>query len=136
MMQAIVSSRILPPFSFLLVPLCFPVGHPTNLMNVLIRQFMKKVRSPISRFQAGPSSVLLSNAFYIGLLPAGRCAGPALRGADWLSNNRIQSLGCCCLAGGTCSVLASCHVGKYALFVCSLVIASGLSFRTAVESLQ
>jgi FHS family L-fucose permease-like MFS transporter len=107
------------PF-ILVTALFFLWGIPSNLNDVLIRQFMKSFA--ISRFQAG----LVQSAFYMGYFLLAMPAALLMRKVGYKTGFVIGLL----LLGTGCFLFwPAALAGRYGFFLCALfVIASGLSF--------
>jgi FHS family L-fucose permease-like MFS transporter len=107
------------PF-ILVTALFFLWGIPSNLNDVLIRQFMKSFA--ISRFQAG----LVQSAFYMGYFLLAMPAALLMRKVGYKAGFVIGLL----LLGTGCFLFwPAALAGRYGFFLCALfVIASGLSF--------
>ena len=107
------------PF-ILVTALFFLWGIPSNLNDVLIRQFMKSFA--ISRFQAG----LVQSAFYMGYFLLAMPAALLMRKVGYKAGFIIGLL----LLGTGCFLFwPAALAGRYGFFLCALfVIASGLSF--------
>jgi FHS family L-fucose permease-like MFS transporter len=115
----LIPQGVLLPF-FLVTALFFLWGTPSNLNDVLIRQFMKAFA--ISRFRAG----LVQSAFYMGYFLLAMPAALLMRRYGY-KFGFITGL----LLFGTGSILfwPAAIVGRYGFFLAALfVIASGLSF--------
>src|ERR1700761_5287922 len=107
------------PF-FLVTALFFLWGVPSNLNDVLIRQFMKSFA--ISRFQAG----LVQSAFYMGYFLLAIPAALLMRKRGYKFGIVVGLL---LFAGGTFLFWPAALLGRYGFFLFALfVIASGLSF--------
>jgi FHS family L-fucose permease-like MFS transporter len=107
------------PF-FLVTALFFMWGVPSNLNDVLIRQFMKSFA--ISRFQAG----LVQSAFYLGYFVLAIPAALLMRRMGYKFGIVIGLL---LFASGTFLFWPAALLGRYGFFLFALfVIASGLSF--------
>src|SRR6201996_1305045 len=107
------------PF-FLVTALFFMWGVPSNLNDVLIRQFMKSFA--ISRFQAG----LVQSAFYLGYFLLAIPAALLMRRMGYKFGIVVGLL---LFAGGTFLFWPAALLGRYGFFLLALfVIASGLSF--------
>src|ERR1700723_905141 len=107
------------PF-FLVTALFFLWGVPSNLNDVLIRQFMKAFA--ISRFRAG----LVQSAFYMGYFLVALPAAMLMKRYGYKFGFTIGLL-----LFGTGAILfwPAAIVGKYGFFLAALfIIASGLSF--------
>jgi FHS family L-fucose permease-like MFS transporter len=104
----------------LVTALFFLWGIPSNLNDVLIRQFMKSFA--ISRFQAG----LVQSAFYMGYFVLAMPAALLMRKVGYKAGFVIGLL----LLGTGCFLFwPAALAGRYGFFLCALfVIASGLSF--------
>jgi FHS family L-fucose permease-like MFS transporter len=104
----------------LVTALFFLWGIPSNLNDVLIRQFMKSFA--ISRFQAG----LVQSAFYMGYFLLAMPAALLMRKVGYKAGFVIGLL----LLGMGCFLFwPAALAGRYGFFLCALfVIASGLSF--------
>jgi FHS family L-fucose permease-like MFS transporter len=107
------------PF-ILVTALFFLWGIPSNLNDVLIRQFMKSFA--ISRFQAG----LVQSAFYMGYFLLAMPAALLMRKVGYKAGFVVGLL----LLGTGCFLFwPAALAGRYGFFLCALfVIASGLSF--------
>jgi len=104
----------------LVTALFFLWGIPSNLNDVLIRQFMKSFA--ISRFQAG----LVQSAFYMGYFLLAMPAALLMRKAGYKAGFVI---GLFLFGVGTFLFWPAAVVGRYEFFLVALfVIASGLSF--------
>jgi MFS transporter, FHS family, L-fucose permease len=107
------------PF-FLVTALFFLWGVPSNLNDVLIRQFMKSFA--ITRFQAG----LVQSAFYMGYFLLAIPAALLMRKMGYKFGIVVGLL---LFAGGTFLFWPAALLGRYGFFLFALfVIASGLSF--------
>src|ERR1700726_3653815 len=107
------------PF-FLVTALFFMWGLPSNLNDVLIRQFMKSFA--ISRFQAG----LVQSAFYLGYFLLAIPAALLMRKMGYKFGIVVGLL---LFASGTFLFWPAALLGRYGFFLLALfVIASGLSF--------
>ncbi len=107
------------PF-FLVTALFFMWGVPSNLNDVLIRQFMKSFA--ITRFQAG----LVQSAFYMGYFLLAIPAALLMRRMGYKFGIVIGLL---LFASGTFLFWPAALLGRYGFFLFALfVIASGLSF--------
>ena len=107
------------PF-FLVTALFFLWGVPSNLNDVLIRQFMKSFA--ISRFQAG----LVQSAFYMGYFLLAIPAALLMRKLGYKVGIVVGLL---LFASGTFLFWPAALLGRYGFFLFALfVIASGLSF--------
>ena len=107
------------PF-FLVTALFFLWGVPSNLNDVLIRQFMKSFA--ISRFQAG----LVQSAFYMGYFLLAIPAALLMRKMGYKFGIVVGLL---LFASGTFLFWPAALLGRYGFFLFALfVIASGLSF--------
>ena len=95
-------------------------GVPSNLNDVLIRQFMKSFA--ISRFQAG----LVQSAFYMGYFLLAIPAALLMRKMGYKFGIVVGLL---LFASGTFLFWPAALLGRYGFFLFALfVIASGLSF--------
>jgi len=107
------------PFS-LVTALFFLWGVPSNLNDVLIRQFMKSFA--ITRFQAG----LVQSAFYMGYFVLAIPAALLMRKMGYKFGIVVGLL---LFASGTFLFWPAALLGRYGFFLFALfVIASGLSF--------
>ncbi len=107
------------PF-FLVTALFFLWGVPSNLNDVLIRQFMKSFA--ITRFQAG----LVQSAFYMGYFLLAIPAALLMRKMGYKFGIVVGLL---LFASGTFLFWPAALIGRYGFFLFALfVIASGLSF--------
>src|ERR1700687_2937891 len=107
------------PF-FLVTALFFLWGVPSNLNDVLIRQFMKSFA--ITRFQAG----LVQSAFYMGYF---LLAIPAALLMRKMGYKFVIVVGLLLFAAGTFLFWPAALIGRYGFFLFALfVIASGLAF--------
>jgi FHS family L-fucose permease-like MFS transporter len=107
------------PF-FLVTALFFMWGVPSNLNDVLIRQFMKSFA--ITRFQAG----LVQSAFYLGYFLLAIPAALLMRKMGYKFGIVVGLL---LFASGTFLFWPAALIGRYGFFLFALfVIASGLSF--------
>jgi FHS family L-fucose permease-like MFS transporter len=107
------------PF-FLVTALFFLWGVPSNLNDVLIRQFMKSFA--ITRFQAG----LVQSAFYMGYFLLAIPAALLMRKMGYKFGIVVGLL---LFASGTFLFWPAALLGRYGFFLFALfVIASGLSF--------
>ena len=107
------------PF-FLVTALFFLWGVPSNLNDVLIRQFMKSFA--ITRFQAG----LVQSAFYLGYFLLAIPAALLMRKMGYKFGIVVGLL---LFASGTFLFWPAALLGRYGFFLFALfVIASGLSF--------
>src|SRR6201995_913352 len=107
------------PF-FLVTALFFLWGVPSNLNDVLMRQFMKSFAIP--RFQA----VLVQSAFYMGYFLLAIPAALLMRKMGYKFGIVVGLL---LFAGGTFLFWPAALLGRYSFFLFALfVIASGLSF--------
>ena len=107
------------PF-FLVTALFFMWGVPSNLNDVLIRQFMKSFA--ISRFEAG----LVQSAFYLGYFLLAIPAALLMRRKGYKFG---IVMGLLLFACGSFLFWPAAIVGRYGFFLFALfVIASGLSF--------
>jgi MFS transporter, FHS family, L-fucose permease len=107
------------PF-FLVTALFFLWGVPSNLNDVLIRQFMKSFA--ISRFEAG----LVQSAFYLGYFLLAIPAALLMRKMGYKFGIVVGLL---LFASGSFLFWPAAMVGRYGFFLFALfVIASGLSF--------
>src|SRR5271168_1500777 len=107
------------PF-FLVTALFFLWGVPSNLNDVLIRQFMKSFA--ITRFQAG----LVQSAFYMGYFVLAIPAALLMRKMGYKFGIVVGLL---LFATGTFLFWPAAVIGRYGFFLLALfVIASGLSF--------
>src|SRR5271168_678631 len=107
------------PFS-LVTALFFLWAIPSNLNDVLIRQFMKSFT--ISRFEAG----LVQSAFYMGYFLLAIPAALLMRKRGYKFGIIVGLL---LFAGGAFLFWAAALIGRYSFFLFALfVIASGLSF--------
>src|SRR5580692_9699669 len=107
------------PF-FLVTALFFLWGVPSNLNDVLIRQFMKSFA--ISRFQAG----LVQSAFYMGYFLLAIPAALLMRKMGYKFGIVVGLL---LFATGSFLFWPAALIGRYGFFLLALfVIASGLSF--------
>src|SRR6266851_2818896 len=107
------------PF-FLVTALFFMWGVPSNLNDVLIRQFMKSFA--ISRFEAG----LVQSAFYLGYFLLAIPAALLMRKMGYKFGIVVGLL---LFASGTFLFWPAALIGRYGFFLFALfVIASGLSF--------
>jgi FHS family L-fucose permease-like MFS transporter len=107
------------PF-FLVTALFFLWGVPSNLNDVLIRQFMKSFA--ITRFQAG----LVQSAFYMGYFLLAIPAALLMRRKGYKFGIVVGLL---LFASGTFLFWPAALIGRYGFFLFALfVIASGLSF--------
>jgi FHS family L-fucose permease-like MFS transporter len=107
------------PF-FLVTALFFLWGVPTNLNDVLIRQFMKSFA--ITRFEAG----LVQSAFFMGYFLLAIPAALLMRKIGYKYGNVVGLL---LFASGSFLFWPAALVGRYGFFLFALfVIASGLSF--------
>jgi FHS family L-fucose permease-like MFS transporter len=107
------------PF-FLVTALFFMWGVPSNLNDVLIRQFMKSFA--ITRFQAG----LVQSAFYLGYFVLAIPAALLMRKMGYKFGIVVGLL---LFASGTFLFWPAALLGRYGFFLFALfVIASGLSF--------
>ena len=107
------------PF-FLVTALFFLWGVPSNLNDVLIRQFMKSFA--ISRFEAG----LVQSAFYLGYFLLAIPAALLMRKMGYKFGIVVGLL---LFASGSFLFWPAALVGRYGFFLFALfVIASGLSF--------
>jgi MFS transporter, FHS family, L-fucose permease len=105
---------------FLVTALFFLWGVPSNLNDVLIRQFMKSFA--ISRFQAG----LVQSAFYMGYFLLAIPAALLMRKMGYKFGIVVGLL---LFAGGAFLFWPAALLGRYGFFLFALfVIASGLSF--------
>src|SRR5271155_4233233 len=107
------------PF-FLVTALFFLWAVPSNLNDVLIRQFMKSFA--LSRFEAG----LVQSAFYMGYFLLAIPAALLMRKMGYKAGILVGLL---LFASGTFLFWPAALLGKYGFFLFALfVIASGLSF--------
>jgi FHS family L-fucose permease-like MFS transporter len=105
---------------FLVTALFFLWGVPSNLNDVLIRQFMKSFA--ISRFQAG----LVQSAFYFGYFTLAIPAALLMRKLGYKFGIVVGLL---LFASGSFLFWPAALLGRYGFFLFALfVIASGLSF--------
>src|ERR1700735_4841632 len=105
---------------FLVTALFFLWGVPSNLNDVLIRQFMKSFA--ISRFQAG----LVQSAFYMGYFLLAIPAALLMRKMGYKFGIVVGLL---LFAPGSFLFWPAAVIGRYSFFLVALfVIASGLSF--------
>jgi MFS transporter, FHS family, L-fucose permease len=105
---------------FLVTALFFLWGVPSNLNDVLIRQFMKSFA--ISRFEAG----LVQSAFYMGYFLLAIPAALLMRKMGYKFGIVVGLL---LFASGTFLFWPAALLGRYGFFLFALfVIASGLSF--------
>src|ERR1700723_4301376 len=117
--QSLVPKGLGVPF-FLVTALFFLWGVPSNLNDVLIRQFMKSFA--ISRFQAG----LVQSAFYMGYFLLAIPAALLMRKMGYKFGIVVGLL---LFASGTFLFWPAALLGRYGFFLFALfVIASGLSF--------
>src|SRR6201990_1073346 len=117
--QLLVPKGLGVPF-FLVTALFFLWGVPSNLNDVLIRQFMKSFA--ISRFQAG----LVQSAFYMGYFLLAIPAALLMRKMGYKFGIVIGLL---LFASGSFLFWPAALLGRYSFFLFALfVIASGLSF--------
>src|ERR1700744_5335505 len=117
--QSLVPKGLVLPF-FLVTSLFFLWGVPSNLNDVLIRQFMKSFA--ISRFEAG----LVQSAFYMGYFLLAIPAALLMRKRGYKFGIVVGLL---LFAGGTFLFGPASLLGLYGFFLLALfVIASGLSF--------
>ncbi len=104
----------------LVTTLFFLWGIPSNLNDVLIRQFMKSFE--MNRFQAG----LIQSAFYLGYFLLAMPAALIMRRYSYKAGLVIGLL---LYGSGTLLFWPAAVIGRYAFFLCALfIIASGLSF--------
>src|SRR5580698_1568420 len=117
--QPLIPRGLAVPF-FLVTALFFLWGVPSNLNDVLIRQFMKSFA--ISRFQAG----LVQSAFYMGYFLLAIPAALLMRKMGYKFGIVVGLL---LFATGTFLFWPAALAGRYGFFLLALfVIASGLSF--------
>src|ERR1700744_5536602 len=117
--QSLVPKGVSLPF-FLVTALFFLWGVPSNLNDVLIRQFMKSFA--ISRFEAG----LVQSAFYLGYFLLATPAALLMRKRGYKFG---MVVGLLLYATGAFLFWPAALVGKYGFFLFALfVIASGLAF--------
>src|ERR1700742_3336735 len=107
------------PF-FLVTALFFLWGVPSNLNDVLIRQFMKSFA--ITRFEAG----LVQSAFYLGYFSLAMPAAMLMRRTSYKTG---IVTGLILFGSGTFLFWPAAIVNRYGFFLFALfVIASGLAF--------
>jgi FHS family L-fucose permease-like MFS transporter len=108
-------------FPFFLVTALFLFwGIPSNLNDVLIKQFMKSFQ--LNRFQAG----LIQSAFYMGYFLLAVPAGIFMKRYSYKAG---LVLGLFLFAAGCFLFFPAALLGKYGFFLfCLFVIASGLAF--------
>ena len=117
--QSLVPKGLAVPF-FLVTALFFLWGVPSNLNDVLIRQFMKSFA--ISRFQAG----LVQSAFYMGYFLLAIPAALLMRKMGYKFGIVVGLL---LFATGSFLFWPAAVIGRYGFFLLALfVIASGLAF--------
>jgi MFS transporter, FHS family, L-fucose permease len=117
--QPLIPRGLAVPF-FLVTALFFLWGVPSNLNDVLIRQFMKSFA--ISRFQAG----LVQSAFYMGYFLLAIPAALLMRKMGYKFGIVVGLL---LFATGSFLFWPAAVIGRYSFFLLALfVIASGLSF--------
>jgi MFS transporter, FHS family, L-fucose permease len=117
--QPLVPKGLAAPF-FLVTALFFLWGVPSNLNDVLIRQFMKSFA--ISRFEAG----LVQSAFYMGYFLLATPAALLMRKMGYKFGIIVGLL---LFASGTFLFWPAALIGRYGFFLFALfVIASGLAF--------
>src|ERR1700678_1401299 len=117
--QPLIPKGVAVPF-FLVTALFFLWGVPSNLNDVLIRQFMKSFA--ISRFQAG----LVQSAFYMGYFLLAIPAALLMRKMGYKFGIVVGLL---LFAPGAFLFWPAALAGRYWFFLLALfVIASGLSF--------
>jgi MFS transporter, FHS family, L-fucose permease len=117
--QPLVPKGMAVPFS-LVTALFFLWAVPSNLNDVLIRQFMKSFA--ITRFQAG----LVQSAFYMGYFVLATPAALLMRKIGYKFGIVVGLL---LFASGTFLFWPAAILGRYGFFLFALfVIASGLSF--------
>ena len=117
--QPLIPKGLALPF-FLVTALFFLWGVPSNLNDVLIRQFMKSFA--ISRFEAG----LVQSAFYLGYFLLAIPAALLMRKMGYKFGIVVGLL---LFASGSFLFWPAALLGRYGFFLFALfVIASGLSF--------
>ena len=117
--QPLIPKGLALPF-FLVTALFFLWGVPSNLNDVLIRQFMKSFA--ISRFEAG----LVQSAFYMGYFLLAIPAALLMRKMGYKFGIVVGLL---LFASGSFLFWPAALLGRYSFFLFALfVIASGLSF--------
>ncbi len=117
--QPLIPQGVAVPF-FLVTALFFLWGVPSNLNDVLIRQFMKSFA--ISRFEAG----LVQSAFYMGYFLLAIPAALLMRKMGYKFGIVVGLL---LFASGSFLFWPAAVIGRYGFFLLALfVIASGLSF--------
>jgi FHS family L-fucose permease-like MFS transporter len=117
--QPLIPKGLALPF-FLVTALFFLWGVPSNLNDVLIRQFMKSFA--ISRFEAG----LVQSAFYMGYFLLAIPAALLMRKMGYKFGIVVGLL---LFASGSFLFWPAALLGRYGFFLFALfVIASGLSF--------
>src|SRR6201999_586991 len=123
--QPLIPKGLAVPFS-LVTALFFLWGVPSNLNDVLIRQFMKSFA--ITRFQAG----LVQSAFYMGYFALAIPAALLMRRMGYKFGIVVGLL---LFSTGAFLFWPAAAIGRYWFFLLALfVIASGLSFLVTASN--